>query len=418
MDNSERPASGGRQRLQILLLTDNFVPETNSPARRAYEHARRWVRQDGVEVRVITSAPNFPLGRALPPYRNRLYQKEILDGVTTVRVWTFMAPNRGVFLRSLDFLSFSVAAFVAGLWERPDVIVASSPQLLTGMTGWWLSAIKRRPWLLEVRDLWPDSIVAVGVMRKNLFIRALSALEARLYRSADRIVAVSDAVRDRLVAKGVPPDKLGAVYNGADLSHSPVPARSEELRAQLQFESGFIVGYVGTHGMAQGLETVLTAADRLRGGRERFLFVGDGARRTALVELAKQMRLDNTRFVGQVPSRTAAEYLALCDVVVIPLKRTDQLAVTVPAKMFEAAAMGKPMIVTAESASAELVSRYGAGLVVPPEDPGALAAAIVELRDAAELRERLRVGCQALARDFDREHLALKMLDEIRKIAR
>jgi hypothetical protein len=369
-------------------------------------------------VHVITSAPNFPLGRVLPPYRNRLYQKEILDGMRIVRVWTFMAPNRGILLRSLDFLSFCLMAFVAGLWERPDVIVASSPQLLTGMTGWWLSAIKRRPWLFEVRDLWPDSIVAVGVMRKNLFIRALSALEQRLYRSANRIVAVSDAVRDRLVAKGVRPEKLGVVYNGADLSHLPAPTRSQQLLAGLQFENGFIVGYVGTHGMAQGLETVLGAADHLRGGRERFLFVGDGARRADLVALAETLRLDNTRFIGLVPSKTATEYLALCDVVVIPLKRTDQLAITVPGKMFEAAAMEKPMIVTAESASAELVARYDAGLVVPPEDSGALAAAITRLHGDAKLRERFRAGCKALARDFDREHLALKMLAEIRSLVR
>ncbi|MFL6690114.1 MAG: glycosyltransferase family 4 protein [Alphaproteobacteria bacterium] len=398
--------------MRILLLSDNFVPETNSPARRAYEHARVWAAT-GHSVTVITSVPNFPIGRPLPPYRNRLRQRERIDGIDVVRVWTLLAPNRGVVRRSLDFLSFALAGFTGGLFEPCDVIVATSPQLLTGLAGWWLAAVKRRPWVFEVRDIWPDSIVSVGMMKDNLFIRALHVLERQLYRHATRVVAVSGGIRERLLARGVPAEKLGVVPNGVDLRRFGGAKQDYQLRQSLRLQGKFVAGYVGTHGMAQGLETVVDAADRLRGRNIHFLFVGAGARRPAIVARATAMNLDNVTFIDLVPIETATEYLRLCDAVLIPLKRTDQIEITLPGKLFEAAAMGKPMIVGAEGASTELVQRYGAGIVVPPEDPKALADGVLRLREDSALCGQLSAGSLALARDFDRDHFAREMLEQI-----
>jgi glycosyltransferase involved in cell wall biosynthesis len=403
--------------MRVLLLTDNFVPEINSPALRAYEHARRWVTA-GVPVTVLTSIPNFPTGKALPPYRNRPYQKEILDGIEVVRVWTLLAPNRGVLRRSLDFLSFAASGFVAGLFQKADVIVATSPQLLTGLAGGWLGSVKRKPWIFEVRDLWPDSIVSVGVMRDNLFIRMLQRLEHNLYRRATRVVAVSNGIRDRLIARGVPEEKIGVVPNGVDRGRIALAANGHGVRQALHLGGKFVAGYVGTHGMAQGLEVVVQAASKLRGTGTYFVMVGEGARREPVMALARELKLDNITFVGLVPLTAAAEHLAACDVVLIPLKRTDQIEITIPGKIFEAAAMGKPIIVGAEGASADLVQRYGAGLVVPPEDPEALAAALEKLRSDSALRAQLSVGALALARDFDRETLAMQMLEQIRLACR
>jgi glycosyltransferase involved in cell wall biosynthesis len=404
------------QPMHILLLTDNFVPEINSPALRAYEHARSWVAV-GERVTVVTTVPNFPTGRPLSPYRNRLYQREVVDGIEVVRVWTFLAPNRGIALRSLDFLSFACTSFLAGLFERPDAIVASSPQLLTGLSGWLLGAATGRPWILEIRDLWPDSIVAVGLMNENVFIRSLRWLERRLYANATLIVAVSEGIRDRIAERGIPRDRLAVVANGVDRDRVASKPRNEALADELGLRGAFVVGYVGTHGLAQGLEVVLRAAERMKGGSECFLFVGEGAKRDELMALAGRLQLANVRFVGLVPLTRAAEHLALCDAVVIPLRRTDQIEITIPAKIFEAAAMEKPMIVSAEGASARLVERYGAGLVVPPEDDEALAAAVRRLREEPGLIQRLKEGCRALARDYDRKELALKMLADIRAAA-
>jgi len=399
--------------MRILLLSDNFVPETNSPALRGFEHARRWAA-DGIDVTVITSIPNFPTGRPLPPYRNWPCQKEVREGVQIIRVWTWLAPNRGVWMRSLDFLSFAGSSFVAGLFQRPDVIVATSPQLLTGLSGLLLAWFKRRPWLLEVRDLWPDSVVAVGALQENAFVGLLRWLERLLYRRADRIIAVSGGIRERLVAKGVPLEKIAVVPNGVDLERI---ASSKACTAESQFAGKFVVGYVGTHGMAQGLETVLHAAERLRRSDIHFLFAGEGARRAALENVAEDRGLDNVTFFGLVSLENAAALLRRCDVVLIPLRRTDQIEITLPGKIFEAAAMGKPLIVSAEGASAQLVQKYGAGLIVPPEQPEELAQAIRRLQQNAWLREQLARGGLALASDFDRSRFAAEMLTEIKSAA-
>jgi glycosyltransferase involved in cell wall biosynthesis len=399
--------------MRILLLTDNFVPETNSPALRAYEHSRRWA-ENGINVTVITSIPNFPTGRPLPPYRNRLYQREFLDGIEVIRVWTWLAPNKGIFFRSIDFLSFAVSSFVAGLFQRADIIVATSPQLLTGLAGSLLAGTKRCPWLFEVRDLWPDSVVAVGAMQENAFIQVLRGLERHLYRVATRLVAVSDGIRDRLIAKGVPAPKIGVVPNGVDLER--VAASEDQPSAPLpaNLQGKFVAGYIGTHGMAQGLETILEAARQLNNRNIHFLFAGDGARREALIAHAAQLNLENVTFCGQVSLQTAGAYLRRCDVVLIPLKRTNQIEITLPGKIFEAAAMGKPLIISAEGASAKLTLKYGAGLVVAPEQPDQLADAISRLQSQPELAEQLSRGAIALAHDFDRARFATEMLAEIR----
>lgn len=399
--------------MRVLFLTDNFIPERNAPALRSYEHCRRWVRQ-GVDVTVVTTVPNFPLGKPLPPYRNRLCQRETIEGIRVVRVWSFLAPNRGVVLRAIDFASFAISGFLAGLFQRTDIIVATSPQLLTAVAGNLLSRFKRRPWVFEVRDLWPESITAVGAMKDGILIRFLRGIERTLYNGAGRIVAVTEPMREQLIARGVSPEKIAVVRNGADLERLVPRIADPELKARLKLEGKFVVGYVGTHGFAQGLEVVVRAASILRGGDIHFLFVGEGARRDDLIALARQLDVRNVSFVGGVSSDVAVDYLALADAIVVPLKDSAVFDGALPSKIFEAAAMEKPILLSAKGASAELVRDYRAGLVVPPEDSDSLAAAVLRLRSDPALRESFRDGGKRLARDHDRERLAALMLAELR----
>lgn len=401
--------------MRILVLSDNFVPEQNAPALRTFEHCRRWVQQ-GASVTVITTVPNFPTGIIQAPYRNRFRQRETIDGIEVIRVWSFLAPNKDVIFRGLDFLSFAVGAFLAGLFQKPDVILATSPQLLTGLAGRFLAGAKRKPWVFEVRDLWPESIVAVGALKEGAIIRILEKLEASLYRSAARIVTVSEPMRARIAAKGVSAGKIAVVSNGADPSRLQGGEKRDQLAAQWKPLEKFVVGYVGTHGMAQGLEVVVAAAEILRDTNVHFVFVGEGARRLELEAQARRSGLANTTFLGQVPAADAVDYLALSDLVVVPLKRTTTFESALPSKVFETAAVGRPMIVSASGHVAEVVRQYEAGVVVEPGDPVQLAAAILQLRDDPELRSHLRAGCKKLARDFTRERLADLMLEELRKV--
>ncbi|MGH6888523.1 MAG: glycosyltransferase family 4 protein [Rhizomicrobium sp.] len=400
--------------MRVLFLTDNFVPERNAPALRSYEHCRRWARQ-GVDVTVITTVPNFPLGKPQPPYRNTFCQHEEIDGIRVIRVWSFLAPNRGVVLRALDFASFAVSGFLAGLFERPDIIVATSPQMLTAVAGHLLGRVKRRPWVFEVRDLWPESITAVGAMKDGFVIRFLGRVERMLYDGAERIVTVTEPIRRQLVARGIPPEKIAVVTNGADLERLVPRIGNPQLKSRLKLEGKFIVAYVGTHGFAQGLEVVVRAAAILRDSDVHFLFVGEGARRDDLIAFAGELGVSNVSFVGSVASEAAVDYLALADAIVVPLKNSAVFEGALPSKIFEAAAMEKPILLSANGASAELVRDYRAGIVVPPENPEALAGAAQCLRSNAVLRESFRDGCKRLARHHDRERLAGVMLAEIRR---
>jgi glycosyltransferase involved in cell wall biosynthesis len=203
--------------MHILFLTDNFPPETNAPASRTYEHSKRWVRA-GHKVTVVTGAPNFPSGKIHTGYSNALWRREAMDGIDVVRVWTYITANEGFLKRTLDYVSFMVAAILASPFlPRPDIVVGTSPQFFTPcaalVVSWW----RRCPFVFELRDLWPDSIVAVGAMRETLAIRLLRKLEYFLYRRAARIVSVTNSFKRVLSANGIDPEKIAVVPNGVDL---------------------------------------------------------------------------------------------------------------------------------------------------------------------------------------------------------
>lgn len=404
--------------MHVLVVTDNFAPERNAPAIRTYEHCRRWVKA-GAKVTVVTSVPNFPTGKVLAPYRNRLVQRETIDGIEVVRVWTYLAPNTAVIRRSLDFASFGLSGFIAGLAQRADVIMATSPQLLAGLTGRVLALVKGRPWLLEIRDLWPDSIVALDMMReRHLLVRMLRAVENMLYRSAARIVTTNSGLRDRLIARGVPGAKIGVVPNGVDaIQFSPRP-RPQILLEKYGLADKFVVGYIGTQGLAHDLETVIAAAAALRDRNVAFLFVGDGAQHLPIVRMVKRLKLDNVQFVRTVAPEEVPDHIACCDVLLVPMKRTSTLSDTMPSKIFEIAAMERPIVIGAEGIAADLVEDHRAGIAVEPECTEALIAAIERLRNEPAFCQSLQSGSRALADDFSRDKFAAQMLDEIRLAAK
>jgi len=400
--------------MRILFLTDNFPPEVNAPASRTHEHALRWVRA-GAEVTVITCAPNFPRGRVYPGYRNRR-SCEMMDGIEVIRVRTYMAPNAGFTKRVLDYLSFAWSSFWAGLGRDCDVIVATSPQFFTTWSGRALSAFKRKPWVFELRDIWPESIAAVGAGGSGAAIKLLERAELRLYRNAARVVAVSPAFRDNLARRGIDGDKIEIVTNGVDLSAWRPRASDAALRATLGLEGKFVIAYVGTFGMAHGLDFILRAAAATSDPRIHFLFVGDGSEAEALKAQAAAGR-GNVSFHPPVPRGEVARFLAAADVALVPLKRQETFKSVIPSKIFEAAAMRRPVLLGVEGQAADIVEEHGAGLTFMPEDEASFLGAVARISGDAALHRRLQTGCGRLARAYDRDRLAAKMLTILEEVA-
>jgi colanic acid biosynthesis glycosyl transferase WcaI len=404
--------------MHILFLTENFPPERNAPASRVYERACYWVRW-GHKVTVITSAPNFPEGRVHPGYRNRWYEIEERDGIRVVRVKTFVAANEGVVLRTLDFLTFMVTGFFGGLvQERPDVVVATSPQFFAAVAGWALSAARQRPFVFELSDLWPASITAVGAMRENLGLRMIERLELFLYRRAAKVVALTRSFKTDLVSRGIPAAKVAVVINGVDMSRYAPRPRDSQLAREVGLENHFVVGYIGTHGMAHALERVLDAAELLRTvPAVRFLFVGSGAARDRLVSEAARRGLSNVFLVPAQPKEMMPSYWSICDLALVHLKDTPLFRTVIPSKIFEAMAMGRPIVLAApDGEAADIVRATGAGIVLPPEDPRALAEAVKSLSESPAAVAQLAQRALVAAPLFTREKQARDMLAAIEEV--
>ena len=401
--------------MKILFLTDNFPPEVNAPAARTYEHCREWVKS-GAEVTVITCAPNFPQGRVYKGYRNRLYQKEKIDGINVIRVWSYMTRNEGLLRRSLDYLSFSVSSSLAGLTVSADIIVATSPQFFTTLSASFLSKVKKRPWIFELRDLWPDSIKTVGAMSDSSILRAMERIELALYRDASLVVALTPAFKDNLISRGICPDKINVVTNGANMDLFGPREKNMAFLKRHRLEGKFVVGYIGTHGMAHGLEFIVSALDKIADPAIHFLFIGDGARKKKIVQIAQQKRLQNATFLPPVEKEMVPEYLSVTDAALVPLIKCDTFKAVIPSKIFEAAAMRKPVLLGVEGQASEIIESYGAGICFEPENESDFLQKVYCMKEDMQLYRSCRKGCEKLARDFDRRKLAHDMYTRIEAV--
>lgn len=400
--------------MHILFLTDNFPPESNAPASRTFEHCREWVRA-GHQVTVITCAPNFPKGKVFDGYRNRLWQQEVMAGMRVIRVWSYITANEGFVKRILDYQSFMLSATLAAPFVRSvDVVVGTSPQFFTACAGYLVSRMKRIPFVFELRDMWPESIKAVGAMKDSAVIRVLERIEMFLYRKAARIVTVTHAFKDTLIRRGIDGQKIEVVTNGVDLSHFSPQAKDVQLLAQHGLDGKFVAGYIGTHGMAHALETLLDAAQSLQQtpGAEniRLLFLGDGARKAELASQAQAMGLGNAMFLDAVPKDQVKRYWSVLDVAVIHLRKTELFTTVIPSKLFECMGMGLPVLHGVAGESADIVVREKVGEVFESENAQQLVDRLLRMRDQPEAYASYQQHGLAAATRYDRKHLALKML--------
>jgi len=376
--------------VRILFLCQYFPPEMGAAAARTHEHAREWAKL-GHEVTVLCGLPNHPDGVVPPKYRGTMLYREQVDGINVMRCWLYTTPNRGVFRRSIAFITFMFSAVFFGVTRAPacDVVVATSPQMLCGLAGYFMALLRRKPFVLEVRDLWPKQIIDLGAVRNPLVVGLLGALERFMYRHARAVVTVAEATRQEIVGRGFPADKIFTVTNGIDADFFSPHRRDSVVRAAQGWGDKTVVMYIGTHGLSHGLSTILDTAEILAPRKDIvFVFAGDGAERDKIVREAERRYLKNVEFLPAQPKEAMPACYAAADICLVPLKNLTVFLYNIPSKMFEIMACGRPIILGAKGQAQKLLDEAGAGIAVEPEEPQEYANAIIRLAERPDLREK------------------------------
>ncbi len=386
-----------------------------APAARVAELSRLWT-EAGHEVTVLTGFPNHPTGVVAREYRRKLRRlvcHEQLNGIRVVRTWLLALPNRRRHERILNYGSFSLSAAVTGMFlSQPDVVIATSPQLLTGVAGWWLARCKGVPFILEIRDLWPESLEAVRIANQNSFLyRTLKRIAGFLYRACDRLVVVTTAFEELLVSNWrIPSDKISVVENGVDTDiFKPRAGETFEIRSALKAENKFVISYIGTLGLAQGLETVVEAAARLQSSAPQvlFVFLGEGAEKQRILSLVRERGLTNVRFIDQRPREKIPAYISASDACLVPLLKSALFNTVLPTKLLEFMSCARPVILGVDGLARQIVRNANAGICVEPENSADLANAILQLAGNPALCTILgQNGRRYILRRFSRPHTA------------
>lgn len=408
--------------MRLLFISNYFPPEVNAPATRLIEHARQWVA-DGHGVDVMTSVPNFPEGRVYEGYRNR-YQEDQVDGIDVRRVPMYVAENKGTLRRTLSYVSFMLSCilYCRRVRQRPDVVVATSPQFFAAIGGYVVARLKRAPFVLEVRDLWPESVVAVGAANRGPIIRFFERIERFLYRRSDHIVVVTDAFKRNIIGKGIAPEKISVLKNGFDvdsLASELDPKILDEMRRDFALDGKFVASYIGTIGMAHGVEVLLEAARRSTDEDVVFMIVGTGAERARLEKMQEEMKLSNVRLIEKQPKERVAYLLELTDVSIVHLRDTPVFRTVIPSKIFEAMALRRPIVLGVRGESEEMIRASGAGLPIEPENAEDLLTAVRRLKADRALYDRIsQAGFEYVHAHHDRKVLARRYWTILEDIVR
>ena len=393
--------------MKILFLTHYYTPEGNAPASRVSALAERWAK-DGHDVTILTCAPNVPNGVVYEGYKNKFSQTEVINGVKVVRVWTYIAANKGTLRRIMNFVSYMIMAFMRGLFmKRPDILIATSPQFFCGWAGVLLHSIKRIPFCLEIRDIWPESIIAVGAKLPSGLLTIISVMERIMYNSADHIVTVGQGYVEKLKERGIDENKISVVMNGVDRTLFYPRKRNEELLKKHSLDGKFICSYIGTIGMACALDTALESAEILQNqgnDKIKIVLIGDGAVREELEAKAKAKNLKNVVFLGRRPKQEIPDWIASSDINLVHLKKTGLFQTVMPSKIFESAGCARPVLMGVDGFSRDLVENAKMGISIEPENAKAMADALLEASENLELLKQLgENGYKNIAEKYDRD---------------
>jgi len=393
--------------MRILILSFFYQPEPNDV--KAHLLGKELVER-GHEVTAITTFPNYPHGEIYPGYKQKWRQWEEKDGVKLLRIPLYPDHSRSSIKRALSYLSFMTTASILGplLSGRADVMWVYHPPLTTGVAGWWLSMLRRIPFVYEIQDMWPETLTATGMIDNKRALSFLAGVARFIYRRAEAITVISPGFKYNLIEKGVPDEKITVVPNWADETiYKPVP-RDPEFGQQHGLESRFNIVFGGNIGPAQALHTVIDAAEILRDMEEiQFVFVGDGLDLERLQGLVVEYNLNNVRFIGRQPAENMPQFYSWAEGLLVHLSDDPLFAITIPSKTLAYLASQRPIICAVPGDGADVIRAAGAGLICPPEDASALAGAIKQLY-AMSQTERDALG--DAGRQYFMQHFTCKIL--------
>jgi glycosyltransferase involved in cell wall biosynthesis len=393
--------------MKVLLIHQAFVSPQDAGGTRHFELARH-AREEGHAMTIVASDLSYLTGKHVAGCRG-LVTPQSVDGLQVLRAYTYPSLHRSFSWRLASFFSFMLTSVWAGLRAGPvDLVMGTSPPIFQAVSAWLLARLRRRPFLLEIRDLWPDFAVDMGVLRNPAAIRLSRWLELLLYRQAAHIVVNSPAYRQNIVGKGVAPEKVSVIPNGVDPGMFDPDGRGEGVRREWQLEGRFVALYAGALGLANDIPTILRAAAQLRSDdRIRIVLTGDGKERPRLQEEARSKGLTNVVFTGARPKSEMKEFLAAADVCLATLKNIPMFSTTYPNKVFDYMAAGRPTVLGIDGVIREVVEAAGCGCFVTPGDAEALAGAIRQFAGDPERCVRMgRAGRAYVVRHFNRREQA------------
>lgn len=409
--------------MHIAYLVQQFPPEVGAGPARVSELATRWIGA-GAEVTVVTGMPNRPEGRIRPEYRGRLFVEEEWEGIRVLRSWLYASPKR-CFIRTVgNNLSFLASGAVHAIFRlrSVDVLIASSPPFFPHIAGSMTAGFRRMPLVLEIRDLWPDYLVDMGVLSSGgVGAGALHAIERFLIRNADHTVVVTESFRRRVIAKGAPEDTVAVIPNGVDLGQYYASNEAAPLPAMDRSQDEFVVGYLGNIGAGQDIPSVVRAAARIiqRDPAIRFIIAGDGPERRPVEALVSELGMDNLTIHGPIPKSHTRAFYNACDICLVPLADVPVFQETVPSKLFEIMACERPVMASVAGEAAHIVEESGGGITVAPGDPEGIAKGIESLlrRSPEERREMGQRGRRYVGAHYDRLVLADRYLELLSEVA-
>ena len=390
--------------MRILFLTQYCPPEVGAPQNRIFEFAKK-LKEFGHEVTILTALPNYPRGEIFEEYKGKKVVLEEIEGIKIVRTSIYATKSKSFTKRLRNYLSFTFSSVFQGAKhiEKQDVIITESPPLFLGWSGYVLAKLKKSKFVFNISDLWPESAIKLGVLHNKLFIKMSVWLEEFCYRKASAVTCQTEGIVDDIVNRGFDKNKIHLITNGVDTKLFKKENRDKDFRREIGIENKFALCYAGIHGLAQGLQVIINAAEIVKYKEDiQFVFVGDGPEKQDLINMVKEKNLENVTFLPLQPKVNMPKIVASMDAAIIPLKKLEIFKGALPSKMFETLASEVPIILPVQGEAEKLINSAQAGIVVEPENSKEIAEAVLKLYNDVELRNKLGQN----ARKYVMEHYA------------